>query len=447
MNMENKRKYEVFRLGKDNRCMLDTDTVATRRNNNILVIGGTGTGKTSGVSNNMILGLENSNAVVVFTKQGEMDTFSRILKGKGYNVHKIDFTKIDKNGYGYDPLAACTGDDDIENLAQSIVYSDTAGRMGKDPYWEDTAKNLLNVILKYVKYGHYDKGKNMKAVLELMNGFHWRFKNDEGKISEINDDEYEDNEEYIAKLKEDHPLHFEMENLKKYSPADAAVWENFDQLSNTTGGCVVSTLSTAFNRVFKSNIRKIVSKDKLFDFKQLLKPKTVLFLKMSPVNSEQNSFIGILYSQLFKNLFELAEKQPGEVLPYPVHVICDDFATGCHVNKFEEQISVFREKRISATMLIQSESQLRSIYGGDDATTIINNCDTIIYLGGMDLETARDVSLRLNKPLEDVLYMKIGREYYFRRGEKPIITESLNYWNNPEYVKYKKKAPSLSVTA
>ena len=91
MNKENSSKYEVFQLGADKRCVLNTDTVNTQRNNNVLVIGGTGAGKTTCVSNNMLLGLENSNAVVVCTKKGEMDTFSRILKSKGYNVCKIDF--------------------------------------------------------------------------------------------------------------------------------------------------------------------------------------------------------------------------------------------------------------------------------------------------------------------------------------------------------------------
>ena len=444
MNKENSSKYEVFQLGADKRCVLNTDTVNTQRNNNVLVIGGTGAGKTTCVSNNMLLGLENSNAVVVCTKKGEMDTFSRILKSKGYNVCKIDFMEPEQSEYGYDPLSGCSSDDDVTNLAQSIVYSDASGRKGSDPFWEDSSKNLLSVFLNYVKKGHYKKGKNMRAALDLMNGFHWRYRGDEDTVPDEDDYEYG---KYIVKLKKEHPLHFEMRNLKKYNLADSAIWENFDQLSNTTGGCVAGELSTAFNRVFKSDIRKIVSKAKMFDFKKLLEPKTVLFIRMSPVSTEQHSFIGILYSQLFKNLFELAEKQPENVLPYPVHVICDDFATGCHVKGFDEQISIFREKGISATILIQSETQLVSIYGPYAATTIINNCDTIIYLGGMDLHTCQNMSIRVNRPIDEVLNMPIGREYFFRRGEKPVVTTRRNYWEHPEFVKYKEKKQSLSVTA
>ena len=106
-----------------------------------------------------------------------------------------------------------------------------------------------------------------------------------------------------------------------------------------------------------------------------------------------------------------------------VQVICDDFATGCKVPEFQELISIFREKRIGVTLLIQSESQLAAMYGAKNAITIINNCDTYVYLGGMDLKTSENISKRLNIPLHEVLNMPIGREYVFRRGQEPIKTE------------------------
>ena len=132
-------------------------------------------------------------------------------------------------------------------------------------------------------------------------------------------------------------------------------------------------------------------------------------------------------------MFEIGEQNEDGRLERPVHVLCDDFACGAKIVNFAEYISVFREKGISVMMMLQSESQLKSIYGEDDAKTIINNADTYIYLGGIDLDTAKSVSQRLNKPLEDVLSMPIGREYIFRRGQKPIVTERYQIQGDREY--------------
>jgi hypothetical protein len=145
--------------------------------------------------------------------------------------------------------------------------------------------------------------------------------------------------------------------------------------------------------------------------------------------------VNLFYAQLFKSLFEFGESCADGRLPVPVHVLCDDFATGSRILNFPEYISIFREKGISVTLLVQSESQLEGMYGQSNATTIINNCDTYVYMGGMDLCTCRSVSTRVNLPLEDVLYMPIGREMIFRRGQKPIITERYDIENDDRYIR------------
>ena len=95
----------------------------------------------------------------------------------------------------------------------------------------------------------------------------------------------------------------------------------------------------------------------------------------------------MFYAQAFKQLFEFAESRSSGRLPIPVHVLCDDFATGSRILNFPEFISIFREKGISVTLLVQSESQIESMYSPEDATTIINNCDTYLYMGGMALSS------------------------------------------------------------
>ncbi len=163
------------------------------------------------------------------------------------------------------------------------------------------------------------------------------------------------------------------------------------------------------------------------------------YVSTSAVNPALHCFINIFYAQAFKTLFEYAESLPSGKLPVPVHVLCDDFATGSRILNFPEYISIFREKQISVTLLLQSESQLESMYGSDDATTIINNCDTYLYMGGMDLKTGRSISERLNIPLDEVLYMPIGQVCIFRRGQKPIITSRYDILKNEQYQQITKR--------
>ena len=196
-----------------------------------------------------------------------------------------------------------------------------------------------------------------------------------------------------------------------------------------------SSLNTTMDSIFTPEIRKMFDMKKMVDFEQLASQKTVLFVTSSPVNPSLNCFISMFYGTAFKELFEFAEEQPGGELPVYVDILADDFATGCPVNMFDQYISIFREKGLSCTLLIQSESQLSSLYGQDRSTTIINNCDTIVYMGSMDLDTGRNISLRANRPLDEILYMPIGAEILFRRGQKPVFTQRYNIF---EDVRYKK---------
>lgn len=177
----------------------------------------------------------------------------------------------------------------------------------------------------------------------------------------------------------------------------------------------------------------MMSMNRKVNFCDLASKKTILFVTTSPVNPSLNCFVNMFYGHVFKQLFEYAENQVTGTLPVPVHVLCDDFATGSRILNFSEYISIFREKKISVTLLLQSESQLESMYGSDQATTIINNCDTYLYMGGMDLRTAQNVSLRLNAPLDEVLYMPIGQEILFRRGQRPIVTQRYDIRKNSLY--------------
>ena len=225
----------------------------------------------------------------------------------------------------------------------------------------------------------------------------------------------------------------EIKRLMDSDARDASAWEAYINGANETRQSVMMTLQTPLMQVFTHAIRSFLQNPREFSFEKLLEPKTVLFVYTSPVNAALGRFISIFYQQMFKCLFELAEKREDGTLPYPVYVICDDFATGVPIDHFQDHISIFRAKGISVTMLIQSETQLASLYGSDNAKTIINNCDTYIYLGGMDILTAKAIAERIEWPYSDVLNLEIGRELLFRRGQKPLSIRRYDLFRNPLY--------------
>ncbi|WP_027406893.1 type IV secretory system conjugative DNA transfer family protein [Anaerovibrio sp. RM50] len=446
-------KAEIFPLGEDKRCHVSTDCKETGLNNNIMVVGGSGSGKTMSVMLPMICSLENANAVVVHTKRGIYDKTRKMLEKKGYNVLLLDLNDPTKSPYGYDPLLQCNSLADVRNLAHTIAYAETSkSEPPREPFWQQNAESILNLVLRYVYEGHYEKGNTMVEALSLLDYLNFT-DNDDVKSDPPTEDEIrkaynykargiqrysvlESEQERRERIKRKYPLHGEMRNWCDIDRAAYMEWSMFVNYPDSTGGGVVGSTKAPLLNTFNSDIRNILG-DNLpqLDARELLKPKTVVFIYVSPVNVAQHRFCSIIYQQLFKRLFELGEERADGMLPYPVHVLCDDFATGCKVQDFHELISIIREKNISATMLVQSESQLSSMYGKTDATTIINNCDTYIYLGGMDVDTATYVSKRMNCPMNDVLNMPLGQEYFFRRGQKPVVTKRYDIYRDLKAIK------------
>ncbi len=435
-----KEPFDLFPLGKDKRCHVSTNCAETQVNNNILVVGGSGSGKTMSVLDPMLLHLQHGNAVSVFTKHSQRtDDLKQILEGRGYKVYTLDFTKPETCRFGYDPLHYCSTDNQITELATSIVCSksDKNVEVQKDPYWDNSAANLLAVLLRFVSNGHYAGGRTLADALELVDCLsrtNWQLP--EAQESEQDYLYFQDGDEPDEEPEDEKSDDFmldQLSHLAEVDPNGAALWKTL--LNGEAAGMKASiqgSLLTPLKLMFTPSVCTLMKK-KPFDFGWLLKPKTVLFVYTSPVEKALHMFISIFYSQLFRYLFQAADARPDQVLPHPVYVLCDDFATGCTVPEFPQLISIFREKGISTTLLVQSESQLTGLYNEVNATTIINNCDTYIYLGGNDLSSVDNVSKRLNIPYTEVLYMPIGREYFFRRGQRPITTERYDFCHDPLY--------------
>lgn len=405
-------------------AIYSTDCNQTGLNNNVIVCGSSGCGKTMSISEPRLLETFNSSLIATVTKRRIVEKYKSMFKKRGYIVEDLNFINPLNSEVAYDPLAYISSYADIRFLAESLVKANPQkDKSVADPYWDQAATSLLSAEIAYTLMTKDDA--TFADVLKLHDGI--TFKESGGQIETSLDHNFD----YLA---EKDPNCFAV-----------ACWRSFHELPIKTASCVFSTLNTTIDTIFSPELRKMIAKEKKVDFEKLASHKTVLFICTSAVNPALHCFINIFYAQMFKQLFEFAEERPSGKLPIPVHVLCDDFATGSRILNFPEYISIFREKQISVSLLIQSESQLESMYSAEDATTIINNCDTYLYMGGMDLTTARHISERLNAPLEDVLYMPVGQEVVFRRGQKPIVTKRYDILQNEEYKKVTKQYERMVV--
>lgn len=400
-------------LGKD--CAFSTDTKETGLYNNVIGCGPSGCGKTTSIVEPRLLETFHDNLFVPVTKRRIVDEYRDLLINRGYKVEEMNFVDPLMSTRGFNPLASVKSDLEIYSLARAIVLADHGTRTKTiDPYWDNSSAALLTAEIAMVisKLGR-------KATFTDVMDYH--------NLISV-DDSVSDN--YITEADSDFAA------MKKKNPNSLAVscWNTFRSASSKTAGNILSTLNSTLLTLCVKEIRNFMSANiSQFDFKQFAEEKTVLFLVTSPMNSALNTFINLFYTLAFRSLFEYAESCPDGVLPIPVQIICDDFATGCRIDEFAQKISVFGAKRMSVMLMIQSESQLTGLYGEYDATTILNNCDTYVYMGGMDLATCKSISARMNIPLEDVLYMPVGQEFVFRRGSKPIVTTRYNKRENSHY--------------
>lgn len=385
-------------------------------NDNIVVVGGTGCGKTMSVSEPRLLETHNASLVISLSKRKLVKKYTPVFKERGYNVLDMNFADPQSANCGYDPLAYVKTDSDIRFLAESIVKANPQklSKNNADPFWDDAAISLLSAEIALIQY---QKGEEatFADVIDLHNSL------------TVEDDG--------AVIKTSLDRTFGLLSIREPNHYACICWRTFRVLPIKTAACVFSALNVTLDTIFTKELCKMIRSANRIDFEKLSTEKTILFITTSAVNPALNNFINLFYGTCFKSLFEFAEKRPSGALPRPVHILCDDFAVGCRVNHFEQYISIFREKGISVSLLLQSESQLDALYGKDEATTIINNADTYVFMGGMDIKTARMVSEKANVPLDEILYLPIGQIVIFRRGQRPIFTTRYSITENEQYRK------------
>ena len=161
--------------------------------------------------------------------------------------------------------------------------------------------------------------------------------------------------------------------------------------------------------------------------------KTALFVVCSDCEGGHlDRIVRLFFTQALSELCAFADNCcEGGALDVPVRLILDDFACGVSLAGFDRSIAIIRSRNISAMIVIQSITQLESLYGASAAKTIVNNCDTLLYMGGSCVETAQDIALRTNLPLRKILYMPLGQSWVFRRGEEPRLVKNISPENSP----------------
>ena len=380
-------------------------------NANLAIVGGTGTGKTFSCVLPLLLHNTDQSMVVPVSKREIIDQTSSTLKRHGYKVEIIDFAK-GRSTIGFNPLKYIHDDMDAQTFAKNLI-----GTICKsDPYWDITAINLISalVLLEVIIAEQYGQVPSLDQFLEYYKQFNTsviRMGRNNGMIAAPLPEELEDLNYKFQALEEDIG-----------SNSASSIWRSLPFRSEKTISSILSTVNVGMSQ-FTEGVIKSAGMKHTIDFEKLGQEKTVLFVVTSPFDIEGSRYVNIFYSMMLKELMASASRSANDRLEIPVQIVFDDFACGTQVTNFDRYISIFRAAGISTVLLLQSESQLVDIYGKPGATTILNNCDTYVYMGGNDLQTCYEVSRRCNKDVTSILNMELNNVIIFRRGAEPVFTE------------------------
>ncbi len=379
---------------------VSNNTRATGLNNNDLIIGSSGAGKTGGYVIPNIQCTEGS-LVVSDTKGQLYRRFGEKLRKEGYEVQVLDLVNPE-NSCRYNPLAhirrykdGSFREQDVLSLAQALVQS-TADKT--EPIWHLSARAYLAFLICYCLEDLPEDEQNLPAICELNHAF----SRPNGDVPFVN---------WII----DHPDSFV---AKKYYEIRA------NQKADKMWSSILGFVNVALEPFEFKEARHIFGPGKGIDIRDLGRKKTVLFLNVSDTDRTFDAMVNIFYTQALQNLCQVADDEEEGRLKVPVRIIMDDFATSARIEDFDKIISVIRSRDISVSLILQSMTQIRSMYG-DAANTIVDNCDHLLYLGSQNLETAEFIGTRALKTPENILCMPKESAYLLEKGKKAVMVKKI----------------------
>ncbi len=384
--------------------IVSMDGYSTRLNNNVIAMGTSGASKTrSVVTPNLLAGV---GSYIISDPKGNLHSkYRRYLEERGYEVIRLDFIHPEKSD-GYNPFSYINTPSEIMKLSHYLTYGGKKTDSRADPYWDNNAEILLSAIIGYmVESGMPDCEKNISAIT--------------GLLSMINAQKIEDGEN----CKFDNKIN-ELRNDEK-EPWCYMQYQKIKQAPAKTLDCILTTVYANLGSLDTPEINEMMLKETI-DFSMIGREKTAVFVEVSDTDRSRDTLVNTFYTQAMNALCTFADEEcPDSRLPVPVRFMLDDFGTNCRIDGFENMISNIRSRNISAMIVLQSESQLENGYGFS-AHTIMDNCDTFIYMGGNDVETALTISRRANKSLTQILDMPVGTNWVFRRGDKPRFSRTID---------------------
>ena len=410
------------------------------RNKNILVIGGSGSGKTRFFCKPSLLQCHSS-YVVTDPKGTILNEVGRLLERKKYRIKSLNLINF-KKSMRYNPLAYIRSEKDILKLVNALIMN-TKGEGDKsgEDFWVKAERLYYSALIGYIWYEATEDEKNFITLLDLINASEAR----------------EDDEEYqspvdllFADLEEKDPDHFAIKQYKKFKMA--------------AGKTLKSILISCGARLAPFDIkelRDLMAYDEL-ELDTLGDSKAALFVIISDTDSTFNFVAALMYSQLFNLLCDKADDFYGGRLPVHVRLILDEFANIGQIPAFDKLIATIRSREISASIILQSQSQLKAIYK-DSADTIVGNCDSTLFLGGKEKTTLKEISELLGKETIDsynrsenrgtqishgLSYQKLGKELmtqdelavmdggkciFMLRGVRPFFSDKYDLTKHPNY--------------
>lgn len=409
-----------------------------RRNLNVLVIGGSGAGKTRFYAKPNIMQCNTS--FIIADPKGEMlRAVAPLLLEKGYDV-KVFNLITPQNSDRYNPFVYIRTDEDVIKLITNLIQNTTPkNAQQNDPFWEKSEIALDTALMLYLLHEAPPEEQNFEMLMFLI----------ENAAAMEDDDEYQSPVDQLFQgLEEENPEHIAVKQYKI-----------FKQASGKTAKSILISAAVRLAAFNLPEIAKMTSYDNL-NLGNMGEKKKAIFCVIPDNDNSFNYLVGMLYTQAFQELYYKADHEYGGELPVPVHFVMDEFANVALPDNFERLLATMRSRRISVSIIIQNMAQLKALFK-DSWESLVGNCDTMLYLGGNEQSTHEYISKMLGKETIDTRtrgitrgshgssntnYQNAGRELLtldevrlldnsnalvFIRGEKPIMDKKFNILSHP----------------
>ena len=410
------------------------------RNKNILVIGGSGSGKTRFFCKPSLL-QAHSSYVVTDPKGTLLPEIGSFLERKKYRIKCLNLINF-KKSMRYNPLAYLRSEKDILKLVNALILNTKGeGEKSSEDFWVKAERLYYSALIGYIWYEAPEEEKNFITLLDLINASEAR-EDDETYQSPV--------DILFQKLEEKEPDHFAVKQYRKFKMAAGKTFKS-----------ILISCGARLAPFDIKELRDLMETDEL-ELDILGDSKTALFVIISDTDSTFNFVAALMYSQLFNLLCDKADDFYGGRLPVHVRLILDEFANIGQIPNFDKLIATIRSREISASIILQSQSQLKTIYK-DAADTIVGNCDSTLFLGGKEKSTLKEISELLGKETIDLYnqsenrgaqvshglsYQKLGKELmtqdelavmdggrciFMLRGVRPFLSEKYDLTKHPNY--------------